>query len=391
MKILFISVDNNLYGANRAMLNLITQLTKNGYQCEVLLMRRGKVEMELEKNNIKYYVMKFCPWVTASSEKKWKDVLRKMYNAVAFQVIAKKLSENTYDIIHTNSSITDIGAYLSKKWRVRHIWHIRETLQQYNLKYIGKQERVKSKYAEAYKVIFISEYMKAYYKGFIPDIRSCVIYDGVQVGSDCSSLDNLDNNDFTIFCTVGAITKSKNQLLVCKAVRNLIEKGIGNFKYYIVGNTVDIQYNKEIIRFVELNGLDKWIELTGHSDNPQKYYNIADVGIMPSNGEGFGLVTLEYMANGLMTIGSMSGATPEIICSNEVGRLFRADDDQDLAHVMKWCMENKAEIRRIGRNAHLYVKEKFNAEKNIRNIITLYEETDNSLKGVDFENGFAYN
>ena len=61
-------------------------------------------------------------------------------------------------------------------------------------------------------------------------------------------------------------------------------------------------------------------------DELRRLYNAADVFVMPSHREPFGLVALEAMACGLPVVASNEGGLPEFI-SSEVGRLVSPEDE----------------------------------------------------------------
>ena len=61
-------------------------------------------------------------------------------------------------------------------------------------------------------------------------------------------------------------------------------------------------------------------------DELRRLYNAADVFVMPSRREPFGLVALEAMACGLPVVGSDEGGLPEFI-SSEVGTLVSPEDE----------------------------------------------------------------
>lgn len=74
-------------------------------------------------------------------------------------------------------------------------------------------------------------------------------------------------------------------------------------------------------------------------DELRRLYNAADVFVMPSRREPFGLVALEAMACGLPVVGSNEGGLPEFINSS-VGTLVSSNDEdafcgailEELAH-----------------------------------------------------------
>ena len=90
-------------------------------------------------------------------------------------------------------------------------------------------------------------------------------------------------------------------------------------------------------------------------DELRRLYNAADVFVMPSRREPFGLVALEAMACGLPVVGSNEGGLPEFINSS-VGTLVSSNDEdafcgailEELAHSRE-APERRAFVARYAR------------------------------------------
>jgi glycosyltransferase involved in cell wall biosynthesis len=66
-------------------------------------------------------------------------------------------------------------------------------------------------------------------------------------------------------------------------------------------------------------------------DDLARAYGDAWVSALPSLGEAFGLVLAEAMACGTPGVATHDGGMPEVIDREEVGRLFRGDEPEQLA------------------------------------------------------------
>lgn len=80
-------------------------------------------------------------------------------------------------------------------------------------------------------------------------------------------------------------------------------------------------------------GLGEAVIFTGAVAEADKVdlYNLADVFVLPSTGEGFGIVLLEAAACGLAIIGSSRDGSREALRGGELGALVDPDDDDALA------------------------------------------------------------
>jgi len=71
--------------------------------------------------------------------------------------------------------------------------------------------------------------------------------------------------------------------------------------------------------------------MPGHSDKVRKYLALADIFVLPSLYEGFGLAAVEAMAAGLPVIASDVGGMPEIITDQEEGCLVKPKNPHKLS------------------------------------------------------------
>lgn len=80
------------------------------------------------------------------------------------------------------------------------------------------------------------------------------------------------------------------------------------------------------IRLVREKGLSKRAVFLGKQDEVAQVLSMADLLLLPSEKESFGLVALEAMACGVPTIASDSGGIPELITHGETGFLAPVGD-----------------------------------------------------------------
>ena len=93
-----------------------------------------------------------------------------------------------------------------------------------------------------------------------------------------------------------------------------------NLFYVIVG---DGDARSGLERLAIENGVRERIIFAGKCprESLRRYYEIADVFVMPSRQEGFGIVYLEAMAAGKPVVASPCGGAPEVVRDGEDGYL----------------------------------------------------------------------
>lgn len=88
-------------------------------------------------------------------------------------------------------------------------------------------------------------------------------------------------------------------------------------------------------------------------------YANCDVFVMPSSGEGFGLVFLEAMAFSKPVVGGAHGGTPDVIEDGATGFLVHHGDIERLTQILTSLLLNQALRREMGQRARARVQERF--------------------------------
>jgi glycosyltransferase involved in cell wall biosynthesis len=103
------------------------------------------------------------------------------------------------------------------------------------------------------------------------------------------------------------------------------------------------------------------------------YYKAADLFVLTTNKEGFGLVVLEAMASGLCVIASDGGAPPELL--RESGLLFRTGDHVSLAETILRVVSDDVLTKKLGLAARERATEMYTWEKCAQAYVRIYQET----------------
>ena len=112
----------------------------------------------------------------------------------------------------------------------------------------------------------------------------------------------------------------------------------------------------------------------GHVDHSslRKLYNVADVSVVPSRREPFGLVAIEALACGTPVVATNEGGLADIITA-KVGTLVAVDDAKELAEgILKELRCKGKEQRREA--AASYARENYSQEKNTEMLLSFYKK-----------------
>jgi N-acetyl-alpha-D-glucosaminyl L-malate synthase BshA len=118
------------------------------------------------------------------------------------------------------------------------------------------------------------------------------------------------------------------------------------------------------------HNIEDRIHFLGKQDNVNELLPLADLMLMPSDMESFGLAALEAMACGVPTIATRVGGVPELIDNGVNGFLFPVGDVEGMAQAAIELLTNPAALEQMAHAARKTAQDHFCASR----IIPLYEE-----------------
>ncbi|MAG39479.1 hypothetical protein CMI41_00730 [Candidatus Pacearchaeota archaeon] len=122
-----------------------------------------------------------------------------------------------------------------------------------------------------------------------------------------------------------------------------------------------IEKLKETARLLKVE--DRVIIETFNPKDMPHVYNGADIFVMPSQMESFGLVYAEAMACGLPAIGTAIGGIPEVIENEKTGHLISKDDPVSLAKELNTMIKSMKKSNKMGREGRKSIIEKCDIDK----------------------------
>ncbi len=117
------------------------------------------------------------------------------------------------------------------------------------------------------------------------------------------------------------------------------------------------------------------VQVTGYvreTDKPD-FYHQADVVVLPSLKEGFGMTLTEAGASGLPVIGNNHSSIKEIIQNNKTGFLAKTNDVTDWVNKLLQLIKSPALCRKMGEAAQKFIRSNFTWDKNIQTHLKIYE------------------
>lgn len=189
---------------------------------------------------------------------------------------------------------------------------------------------------------------------------------------------NFEESDIVLL-SVGRLSAEKGHSVLLKAFDLMVQKE----KHQ---NVIDTDVSKKSPKVtlllvgegpereeleLQAKKIDADIIFVGHSDDVIPYFWAADIFILPSLYEGFGIVILEAMAAGLPVLASAVGGIPEIINDDINGDLFPAGNSEVLSEQLIHLINSPHKRVNLGKNGKLRAKE-FSLKKMLDKYFELY-------------------
>ncbi|MGL4361338.1 MAG: glycosyltransferase family 4 protein [Sediminibacterium sp.] len=172
-----------------------------------------------------------------------------------------------------------------------------------------------------------------------------------------------------IILSVGRICKEdayKGFDLTIQALAEVKRNGLHPL-YLLVGKYEDSELQR-LLQLAEVNGIREHVIFLGFVPDKAltSYCKLADLFVMPSKGEGFGIVFIEAIRNQMAIIAANTGGTPEALGYGKYGRLVDPDNIHELATAIReeYYKKRASNDNNWSEIMHLYGIERFCNELN---------------------------
>lgn len=206
----------------------------------------------------------------------------------------------------------------------------------------------------------------------IQNLMPEIIYSGVNVSENINERNFTKKRTYKILY-VGKLIRRKKLDLLVKALSKIdIEK----WDLDVIGKG---PMEKKYIKLVDKLNLNQNVHFLGMCSKQQvlKYMSNSDIFCMPSVKETFGLVYLEAMSQGCITIGTVNEGIDGIIINNKNGYLVEKDDENKLCELLKKIINSKDEEKNeISKNAIKTAKDFNELDMSKRYLKILFRENE---------------
>jgi len=296
--------------------------------------------------------------------------------------IVRFIKNGNYDIVHTHLIHGDIYGILAAVMAgAPHIVSSKHGYDNYDsTSHFYKINGLLSPFVE--RVITISDALKEKVNksDMIPKRKMVTVHYGLDwegylkkstaAGEKVRKELNIKKGTFT-FASVGRLVDVKGYPYLIEAAARLKQDGYKDFAVLVMG---DGPLREELTEKAEDMGVGGEVRFLGRREDVSSILSVSDAFVLPTLGEGFGLVLLEAMAHRLPVVSTATMSIPEIVVEGETGLLVQPKDSEGLYKAMGRLMKERAASKKMGKAGFERLKEKFTILEMVRKTEEIYAE-----------------
>lgn len=358
-KILFMIPNLSVGGAEKVLVNLVNNMSREKFDITILTLFAGGVNEQFLKPHIK---LKTCFKKTFRGNSQIlklfsPETLYKHFIKEHFDIIVSYLEGPTARIV---SGCTDPNTKLVSWIHVEQ--HTKEVLAS-SFRSYSEAERCYNKYDNT---ICVSQFVKEDFSGILDFKKPIeVLYNTNETDGIISlSKERVTDYDFADEITIvgiGSIKKSKGFDKIARIHKKLMDEGIVH-RVIVLGRGPEEQSIKALVN--EL-GISKSFKLLGYNTNPYKYVRNADLFVCASISEGFSTAATEALIVGtpVCTV-DVSGMKEMLGENNEYGVVTENNEDALYEGIRK-ILTTEGMLEHYAKKA-LERGKRFSTEKTVR-------------------------
>jgi glycosyltransferase involved in cell wall biosynthesis len=377
-RIVYTNHTGKVSGAEKVLLNMLCGLDRRRYEPLVICPSEGNLQQMAEAEGVT------CATVPALQARfTWRVGELFRYIASFLHVIRATRKEITLAdpyFVHANTVRAGIAATLATIGTCREvIWHVHDSLPKHPLSAVIRLLAFASRRT---RIVAVSTATAAAFSGPLSfKERMRVIHNGV----DLSHFPDKSRGESPLKRELGISQKSflvcaVGQICARKGLRELLEAfsqiydDAPQMHLTIVGQPVfshEEQYRVELVSMTIAAGIADRVHFTGERHDIPTVLQSADLLVLNSFEEPFGLVLLEAMSSGTPVLATRVGGIPEIVTDSENGWLIEGGDTPALARNLLELSGDSDALERVARGGY-ETAPKFSMERFLANIHMFY-------------------
>ncbi len=180
--------------------------------------------------------------------------------------------------------------------------------------------------------------------------------------------------DRIIFGSVGRMSAVKNYSMVIRAVKRLVDSGITNILFVLVGGKAVGEHDQQdhLLYLVKKLKLSKYIRFLGVQYNIHEILPLFRFFVLSSFTEGTSISLLEAQACGIPVVVTDVGGNKNVVKNGINGYLCPSDDDEKMAEYMRRLIEDQELCRKMGHHGRDRVVRNYSVQVMAEKYLQIY-------------------
>lgn len=181
-------------------------------------------------------------------------------------------------------------------------------------------------------------------------------------------------NNIIVIGTVGRFSGEKDQLTLIAAFENILIEDPGLKDVLRLALIGDGPLKRKLGNEVLRRGIEEFVWFSGERDDLHDIYNMIDIFVLPSLGEGISNTILEAMASGLPVIATNVGGNPELVVNGRTGMLVKPNSPTNMSKAIKVYLSNPDMKKKHGIEGRKRIERNFSMQSMITRYIEVYND-----------------
>ncbi len=183
-----------------------------------------------------------------------------------------------------------------------------------------------------------------------------------------------------VLLTVGRIDPQKNQLALIRVLPQL-KKSHPRIHILLIGHVTNEGYHQKLLQTIHDLDLTQQVTvipgLDPESQDIVDAYHSADLMVLPSIHEPFGIVLVEAWAAGLPVAASRVGGIASLISDGHDGVMFDPNDNTAIGNAIDALLKNPVRRHLLAKRGHAKAVDRYSWNRITEQLITVYKEVTN--------------
>jgi glycosyltransferase involved in cell wall biosynthesis len=381
MRIVYVNHTGSVSGAEQVLLDILRGLDRSQYEPYLLCPVEGRLAEEAKAEDV---LCRALPPVNSRFALRPDRVLLSVWHFwKAIAAIRRHITGLRPDLVHANTIRSGIAASIATTGTgIPVLWHVHDILPRHMLSTAIRSFALASRRTQIIAVSHATA--KAFCGALQFGGRVRTIHNGIDLdrfplksGGGSPFRESLGiSDDAFLVCAVGQVCARKGLRGLLEALA-VIQKDAPQMHLAFIGKAVfkhEEGYLDSLLKAAAASGCGDRVHFTGELRNVSSVLQAADLLVLNSRQEPFGLVLVEAMSSGTPVLATRVGGVPEIVRDTENGWLVEQGDTHGLASKLLELSHNPGRLCQAAKTGRETTCPQFSLQRFQSNLQRVYSE-----------------